>query len=198
MVPRQMMVNRTFQVFTKRGVVRYNPQGRNPIDWSKPVHVPKERPHYGATWGATMFVGLSVSKVPTWTAEQIREAVREVRDHQMEQMLAAKGYEGKALEQAKKSTEHGGSVVPQLGYWCRVDEVGCEEDSVSVSIRNLSGLEDVDVDAKGHAEGSFVDNMWDLGVVLALKFQQESVIIQIDRYGVVVDVMDVRPQEGEG
>jgi hypothetical protein len=110
---------------------------------------------------ARLFVGLSVGQAPKYTLRQVVDATIEVRKKQHQLPDAT------FLAQKGVYTEQAGSIV--------------EEDSVQIII----------IDIAGTSEEDFTKYMTELGEELRSRFEQESVIVEIQRKGVVQSVFGV-------
>lgn len=114
------------------------------------------------TLSARLFVGLSVGQTPRYTIKQVVDATIEVRKKQ-KQLPDATFLAQKGVYTESKS----GQLV--------------EEDSVQIII----------IDVMGTPEVMFTACMQELGEELRKRFEQESVIIEIQRKGVVQAVYSV-------
>jgi hypothetical protein len=111
---------------------------------------------------ARLFVGLSVGQESKYTLRQVVDATIEIRRKQDHQLPDAT-----FLAQKGVYTEQSGALV--------------EEDSVQIII----------IDIAGTPEAKFTEFMTDLGEKLRTRFEQESVIVEIQRKGVVQSVFGV-------
>jgi 3-oxoacyl-ACP reductase-like protein len=158
--------------------VNFNPPA--PWDPAKPL---KAKIGWRAQGGlsAKLFVGLSVLGVPTYQADDVLQAVLRLRRAQVQQWLR----EGVVAGEEGGYVEHGGSVVPQLGYWEKVTTVGGEkhptEQSVSVEIINTP---------KVSAE-AFTAAIEQVAQQLAVDLHQMAVIVQILDTGIVREMFQV-------
>jgi hypothetical protein len=110
---------------------------------------------------ARLFVGLNVGESPKYTLRQVVDATIEIRKKQHQLPDAT------FLAQKGVYTEHGGTLV--------------EEDSVQIII----------IDIASTPEAEFTRFMTELGEELRTRFEQESVIVEIQRKGVVQSVFGV-------
>ena len=205
MHPRMFMAGRIGQPFnlqTKKGLVRYNPVHANPEtaprrakgQWHRGVA------GYDKGWGATFFVGLTsgYGEREEWTAEDVRAFVLQIRNEQMVEMWRVRhgqAHTAAKIQQLEATFEkwggHGASFVPQLGYWCKLDEEDCTENSVSIRILDLDeGMARDDID---RPTGPFVENMFNLGLQIREHFRQWAVVLQIDRGGVLEKTYILEP-----
>jgi hypothetical protein len=162
----------------------FYPQGQqNPPEWSadKPLqaYISGE---WGGGWSAKLFVGLSVAGRPTWAAEQVQQAVLQHRREQVMDWLNR----GIISGGSKHYVEHGGSIVPQLGYWEKVTkkhgEEHATENSVSVEVLNLPEV-GFDIFKKAIA---------DLALTLCVEFRQMAIIVQFLEAGTVKHMLEVK------
>ena len=126
-------------------------------------------------------MGLSVNGAPTYEPDDVLQAVLQLRRAQVQQWLrsgAVPAGEGGAVE-------HGGSVVPQVGYWERVTtehgDTHPTEKSVSVEILNVPEVLPKD----------FALAIEEIAQYLAIKLRQMAVIVQILETGIVRDMFQV-------
>jgi hypothetical protein len=204
MHPKMFMAGRIGQPFnlvTKRGVISYNPVHANPETAPRRA---KGRYHRGIAgydkgFGATFFVGLTSGYGPReeWTAEDVREFVLRIRNEQLAEMWRVRFGQARGKEKAKLEKDfekwggHGASFIPQLGYWCKLDEEDCTENSVSIRILDLD--EGMARDDLGRPTGEFVENMYDLAMQLREHYRQWAVVLQIDHGGVLQKTFILEP-----
>jgi hypothetical protein len=114
------------------------------------------------TLSARLFVGLNVGQTPRFTIKQVVDATIEIRKKQ-KQLPDATFLAQKGVYSESKS----GQLV--------------EEDSVQIII----------IDVMGTPEDKFTEYMTQLGEELRRRFEQESVIVEVQRRGVVQSVYSV-------
>jgi hypothetical protein len=112
----------------------------------------------GSGLSARLFVGLSVGDAPTWTLENVVDAVWTFR-------------------------AGGASFLIQKGIYQDAEGARVSEESVQVVI----------LDFDSQTEEAFTQSMMKLAEHLREKFRQDSVVVEIQRKGVVTDVYSVTP-----
>lgn len=204
MHPKMFMAGRIGQPFnlvTKKGLVRYNPVDANPETAPRRA---KSRYHrgivgYDKRFGATFFVGLTsgYGDHEEWTAEDIRAFVLQIRNEQLAEMWRVRFGQARGVDKLKVEADfekwggHGASFVPQLGYWCKLDQEDCTENSVSIRILDLD--EGMAKDDLERPTGDFIESMYDLGMELQKRFRQWAVVLQIDHGGVLQKTFILEP-----
>lgn len=148
--------------------VRFTPEGHNPSARGEIGITPEWSPGLEAQF----FVGLAVRGKAKWKASQIRDYIMRFRQKQLLAEGRKLGVERKRLDEL----EHGGSVVPQLGYWSAVTKRGPER-SVAANI--------IHVPSEIESEDQFKENARALAMKLAVKFDQDTVILRFARAGVI-------------
>lgn len=189
-------LNQPFSIDTGHGVIEFTPISSNPpIDWDKPVY--SSRTHLGRTWGAQLFIGLSVNGVHTWTPTQIRDAIVNLRQRQLEPLIQ----QGLLPDEAT----HGGSIIPQFGFWGQAMKGGVhgKEKSVSVNIDNVPTPEyrgeTIELDpSTGQVHGSFAENILRMAEELGIEFKQAEIYVRFYRSGVIEDALIVAASNTRG
>ncbi len=143
-----------------------------------------ETAHLKPGYGALILVGLSVGGVPTYTADDIRDFVL----HERRNLLRA--HLGALYDSDSGVPGHGGSIIPQLGYWDMIyGKKGFEEsreNSVGVRLYNFPSPVPRD---------EFIADMEELGNRLAVHFQQDYVYVLIDNGGLVEENIEITSRE---
>jgi hypothetical protein len=119
-------------------------------------------------WAARLFVGLNIGPTPRWSADDVIKIVRDVRMDQVGQADA--------------------SFITQRGLYTqmiggRPDIV--EEDSIQVMISNLPHW--------GVGKGKFKKQMIELAETVAAKLGQDTVILEIQKNGLVKFSWTIEP-----
>ena len=143
----------------------FTPQGKLQFPGRHTASNPAEK-HKGSVVSGRLIVGFNVRDVPTWTIDDLIKLVRGIRE--------------------KQGVDPSASFVAQRGiYRHREGRITVEEDGGQVFILNLSGA----------AKREFRDDMIDLGERIALAFGQESVILEIQKDGIVQSVRTITEVE---
>lgn len=116
-----------------------------------------------ALLAARLFVGFNVGSKPTWTVNTLAKRV-----------LAIRKAQGRAA---------GASFVIQKGIWQEVGKPPVKEDSAQVIIINDEGLD----------RPQFTTDMIDLAEQLARGMKQDSIYLDIQNKGIVIDSLTVTP-----
>ena len=117
----------------------------------------------GDNLAARFFVGLNVGDVPTWTPKDVADIVWRERKRQ--------GQNGST------------SILSQLGIYESASGEKIEEPSVQVIVLDLAGT----------PEEKFLREMTEVGEALVRELKQESVILELQRSGIVQRVYTVTP-----
>lgn len=144
----------------------FTPSGKLTV-WEPPGKATPNRETFSVTepiWSARLFVGLNVGSRPRWNDSDVVDIVADVRD--------------------KQTGDPSMSIVSQLGVY-KHDKSGevVSEKSVQVIILNLPHL--------GVGQKAFREQMVQLGEVLADKLQQELVIVELQKGGIVKETIGV-------
>ena len=119
-------------------------------------------------WAARILVGFSVGHEPVYNMDDLIRIVRRVRD--------------------KQGIPPDASFVYQKGMYTHTDGSGTvTEEGAQVVLLNLTG----------ESREKFTEQMIELGNVIREEMQQEAVIIEIQRGGVVQEVIGVTTTETE-
>jgi len=110
------------------------------------------------TYSARLFVGLSVGQTPKWIVDDVTAKVYDIRKEQ-----------GKSPD---------ASILVQRGLYEDFSGKRVTEESVQVIIIDLSGAE----------KKAFVEDMKELAEKLRVSLEQEVVILEIQKKGLVTDV----------
>lgn len=144
--------------------IRFRPKGRVTCHDDADTAEEAVRTRYGAGgFAARIFVGLSVGEDATYTVDDVVSAVVEARKAQ--------------------GAGPDASILSQRGIYEDKQNRTIIEDSVQVVILDLAGLK----------KKEFTDQMLDVAEALLEEFEQETVIVEIQKKGVTTDVYGVTP-----
>lgn len=144
--------------------IRFRPKGKVVCHDDPTTAEEAVRKRYGAGgFSASFLVGLNVGEEAKYTVDDVVQTIIEIRKQQ--------------------GAGPDASVLSQRGIYEDKKSRTIVEDSVRIIIIDLAGL----------PKNEFVEQMLKLAEHLLEKFEQESVIVEIQRRGVVVDVYGITP-----
>lgn len=158
-------------ISTPRGSVRFNPEGK--LEWhgKRPKSGVLKNPADvwgGPTFAARFFVGFNVGGQPRWELDDLVALVRATREGRGEPQ------DSTYIAQRGVFTHRDGKVVDEAGGQVIIFDQGEEQDESARMAR-------------------FQEEMIAVGEEIARGLEQESVILEIQRNGVSLITMGVRP-----
>ena len=184
MIHGRITKNDAFEFRDGDTIYHFYPQGwsNNPPDWRADMPLKaKESEHWGGGLSGRLFVGLNVGDAPVYEPEDVLQMVLELRREQvmgwLRKGIVSGGREG--------SVQHGGSVVPQLGYWEKVTSTHGEESPVERSVV----VEILNFPIVGFK--LFVKAMSEVARKLGVQMMQQAVTVQIFEGGLQKDGFNV-------
>lgn len=151
----------------KEHKIRFRPKGKvvcHDADWAEQPTEAEDVTRFGkGGLSARIFVGLSVGENATFTVKDVVDLVVEIRK--------------------KQDASPDASILTQKGIYEDKAQRVIVEESVQIVIIDLGGSE----------KKAFTDDMLDLAEALCDELEQETVIVEIQRRGVVADVYGVTP-----
>ena len=145
---------------------------QGPADRAKASAAGEDVQSYGqGGYSARVLIGLNVGDTPKYTIQQIVNATKEIRQKQY------------TVKHGKKEHERpDSSFLAQKGLYT---------DSQSGKVIDEDSVQIVIIDLSGASKEIFTKQMTDLGEKLRKRFEQQSVIVEIQHRGIVQQVFGV-------